>query len=68
VEKVFELEAIFQAEPPQEPEPLRFYVVANSPGEAVSRLETYGGRGARIVREFSEQEARQFRYLRNAEL
>ncbi len=29
--KVFELEAMFEAEPPQEPEPLRVYLIAGSP-------------------------------------
>jgi hypothetical protein len=66
--KVFELEATFRAEPPQEPEPERFVVKATGPDEAVSRLKSYGAYDITIVREFTEQEARQFRYLRNAEL
>jgi hypothetical protein len=66
--KVFELEATFDAEPPQEPEPLRVYRMAGSPHEAISRLKLDGATDVRMVREFSDQETRQFRYLRSAEL
>jgi hypothetical protein len=66
--KVFELEATFRAEPPDEPQAQRFYLKAPTPEEAIRGLQSYGAYDVKIIRELSEEERRRFRYLRSAEL
>jgi hypothetical protein len=64
--RVFELQASFQAEPPQEPEPILLYIVADIPDVAISRVKQDGAFAVKIVRELDEKEARRFCYLRSA--
>ena len=39
---VFELQATFQADPPQEPEPLSFYVIAEQQSQAIDHPQAQG--------------------------
>jgi len=64
--KVFELKAKFPAEPPQEPEWLSFYVVAEIADQAIAQLQSQGGYDIKIIRQLTDEEALRFRYLRSA--
>lgn len=66
--KLFELEATFRAEPPQEPQPANFYVRGETAESAIASLQSQGGYNVRVIRELSEEESRHFRYLKSAEL
>jgi hypothetical protein len=65
---VFDMIATFPTGPPTETEPQRFYVIADTPAIAVRQLVSQGGTDVWVVRRLTEFEARQFRFLRGAEV
>jgi len=59
---VFELEATFPATPPDEADTLRYFVRSSSLEEAVAKLKEFGGENIQLIRELTEEQARELRY------
>lgn len=65
--RVFEMKAMFPGEPPQEPEALDVYVIAELPEQAIADLTLKGGYDIQILRELTEDERWKVRWLPSAE-